>query len=160
MSLEKTWSLKSVRGRSQLQQQPHWRASYFNSPRAQFMDKMERRKKYTVLNWNIWSRSWKSLRPRHLSSTTSSTLSNGYAFNFRKLWCWTTTTLRRGIVARFVCSWPTLNREALGSIYSATLEKQHKRCGLIYHGVQRITSKPTHGFTAKGKKSQLSYTTS
>ena len=64
---------------------------------------------------------------------------------------WTMTTLKRGVVARFVCFSHTHNLGASGLISSATLETQHKPCGMTYHGAPRTTSKPTLGFIAKGK---------
>ena len=157
-NLEKTWSLTSARSVLQLQLRRHWRASYFSSPRAQFMEKTDKRKTYTVLRWNALSRSWRNLPRRPWSSTTLNTPSTGYVFNSRRLWSWTTTTLRRGVTARFVCSSPIPSPEESGLIYSATLVTQHKRSGSIYHGAQRTTSKPTHVFTAKGKKNRLLYT--
>ena len=93
------------------------------------------------------------------AETTSSTASIGYASSSRRLWCWTMTTLQRGIVARFVCCLPIRRVVVSGLIYSATLERQPKRFGSIYHGAQRTTSKRMPGFTAKGKKCRLYYTT-
>ena len=159
MNLEKTWSLTSVRNKSQLRQQRHWRTSCSSSHLAPFITKMEKRRKYTLLNWNILSRSWKSPRPLHSYSTISNTHCSAYRTISRKLWCWTMTTLKRGVTARFVCSLPIPNQAVSGLIYSATQERQPRRCGLIYHGVQRTTSKVTHAYTAKGKKSRLLYTT-
>jgi hypothetical protein len=124
---------------------------------VQFIKKKEPHKKYTVLSWNALNRSWRSLLPRRLYSITSNTRSKESRMFSRGLWCWTTTTLKHGVVARFVCSLPIPKAGESGLIYSATLERRPKRCGLIYHGVQKTTSKPTHGFTAKGKKSLLSY---
>ena len=105
------------------------------------------------------SRSWKNPRPQHSCSTTSNILYRGFSRLSRMPWSWTTTTLKRGVVARFVCFSHIRNRGASGLISSATLETQHKPCGLIYRGAPRTTSKPTLGFIAKGKKSRLLYTT-
>ena len=158
-NLEKTWSLTSKKKRSQLQQQRHWRTSSCSSHRERFITKTENLKKYTALNWNGLSRSWKNLQVPRLSSIISSIRSNEYVFSSQRRWCWTMTTLRRGVVARFVCSLPTRRVAGLGLIYSATLERQHKQSGSIYHGAQRVTSKQMLGSTAKGKKSRLSYIT-
>ena len=157
-NLEKTWCLVQIRGVSQLQQQRRWRASYSNSPAAQFMRKMEQRRKYTVLNWNSLLRSWKVLQRPRLFSTTLNIRCNDYEFNSQRRWCWTMTTLRRGKVVKFVCSWPIPKVSESASIFSATLVTQHKSCGGIYRGLQKTTRKGTLGYTAKGKKSRLSYT--
>ena len=158
-NLEKIWSLRSVKKKSQLQQQRHWRTSYSSSHQERSTMKKERHKKYTALNWNSLSRSWKNLQVPRLSSIISSIRSNEYVFSSHRRWCWTMTTLKRGAVARFVCSLPTRKAAASGLIYSATLETQHRRSGSIYHGAQRTTSRRMLGSTAKGKKNRLSYTT-
>ena len=156
-NLEKIWSLRSGGKRSQLQQQQHWRTSSCNSPRVLFTQRMEKRKKYTVANWNILSRSWKNLRLPHWSSTISNTHSKDYDFSSRRLWSWTMTTSKRGVAARFVCSLPIPSQGESGSIYSATLVTQPRRCGLTSRGALKTTSRPTRVFTAKGKKNRLLY---
>ena len=157
-SLEKTWSLRSRKKRLQLRQQRHWRTSSCSSHRAQCMTSRERLKRYTVLNWNALSRSWKNPLPLHSYSIISNTVFNDYVFNSRKLWCWTMTTLRRGVVAKFVCSLPIPSREGSGLIYSATLETQHRQSGSTSLGAVRATFKPTHVFTAKGRSNRLLFT--
>ena len=159
MNLEKRWSLTSSKKGSQLRQQRHWRTNCSSSHQARCMTNKAIHMKYTAVSWNILSRSWKNLLPRRSYSITSSTASKGFVLHSQRRWCWTMTTLRRGVVARFVCSWPTLNQEVLGSIYSAMLVTQHRQCGTTSPGHLKTISRRMPGSIAKGKKSRLLYIT-